>query len=66
VVDGHGDAHEASTKSAPAVKPAVTDEDPPFDVDEAPAASAPVQAGGKASGNAADILAMIRARQSKQ
>jgi hypothetical protein len=41
----------------------VTDEDPPFDVDEAPAASAPVQASAKASGNAADILAMIRARQ---
>jgi hypothetical protein len=52
-------------KAAPAAKPAVTDEDPPFDVDEAPAASAPVQAGGKASGNAADILAMIRARQNK-
>jgi hypothetical protein len=58
-------APAAKAAPAPAAKPAVVDEDPPFDVDEAPAASAPVQA-AKPAGNAQDILAMIRARQNKQ
>lgn len=55
--------------SAPVVKtakPAVPKaEDPPFDVDDAPAASAPVQAKPASSQNAQDILAMIRSRQQK-
>jgi hypothetical protein len=60
-VDGHSDTHSVSK---PVAKPAVIDEDPPFDADDAPAASAPVQT-AKPSGNAQDILAMIRARQTK-
>ena len=62
------DTPAPAAKAAPVAvaKPAVTDDDPPFDVDDAPAASAPVQSGAKPSGNAADILAMIRARQNKQ
>ncbi len=44
---------------------AVVDEDPPFDTDDAPAASAPVQAAAKPAQKAEDILAMIRARQAK-
>ena len=49
----------------PALAPAVTNEDPPFDVDDAPAANTPVQPGAKPAQKAEDILAMIRARQSK-
>jgi hypothetical protein len=60
-VDGPGNAQPVSK---PVAKPAVIDEDPPFDADDAPAASAPVQT-AKPSGNAQDILAMIRARQTK-
>lgn len=52
-------------QSAPAAKPVVTDEDPPFDVDETPAAGAPVQTSAKPAQKAEDILAMIRARQAK-
>ncbi len=55
-------APAAKAAPAPAAKPAAVDEDPPFDTDDAPAASAPVQA-AKPAGNAQDILAMIRARQ---
>jgi hypothetical protein len=60
-VDGPGNAQPVSK---PVAKPAVIDEDPPFDADDVPAASAPVQT-AKPSGNAQDILAMIRARQTK-
>ena len=66
---GHSDedtpAPAAKVASAPVAKAAHVDEDPPFDVDDAPAATAPVQA-AKPAGNAQDILAMIRARQNKQ
>jgi hypothetical protein len=56
----------APRAAAPAVtKPAVVNDDPPFDVEDAPAASAPVQAAAKPAQKAEDILAMIRARQSK-
>ena len=66
-VDGHGDVQEVvkPTAAKPAAKPAVADDDPPFDTEDAPVASAPVQA-AKPSSNAQDILAMIRARQNKQ
>lgn len=51
---------------APAAKPQVSeDADPPFDVEDAPAATAPVQAAAKPAQKAEDILAMIRARQTK-
>ena len=72
-----GGSGAASDDDAPASKPAVSnmappasttravvDEDPPFDTDDAPAPSAPVQA-AKPAGNAQDILAMIRSRQNK-
>jgi hypothetical protein len=56
----------APRAAAPAVvKPAAVAEDPPFDVEDAPAATAPVQAAAKPAQKAEDILAMIRARQSK-
>ena len=58
-------APAAKAAPAPAAKPAAVDEDPPFDTDDTPAASAPVQS-AKPAGNAQDILAMIRARQNKQ
>ena len=51
--------------AAPAPRPAVAQDDPPFDADEAPAATAPVQAASKTTQKAEDILAMIRARQNK-
>jgi hypothetical protein len=63
--------HSDADTVKPAAKPQVTtrvaavdDDDPPFDTDDAPAASAPV-ATAKPSSNAQDILAMIRARQAK-
>jgi hypothetical protein len=61
------DEDTAAAKAAPApvaARPAVVAEDPPFDVDDAPAATAPV---AKPSGTqkAEDILAMIRSRQAK-
>ena len=65
---GGGSAHSDEDTPAPAAKPAavakpaVTEDDPPFDTEDTPAASAPVQA-TKPSSNAQDILAMIRARQ---
>ena len=56
----------ASTPAPAASKPAATDEDPPFDTDEGTtAAAAPVAKPAGDSKNAQDILAMIRARQSK-
>lgn len=64
---GSEDAAPAA-RPAPVVaaKPAVTDEDPPFDTDEGTtAASAPVAKPAGDSKNAQDILAMIRARQTK-
>lgn len=55
----------APRQMAPAPAPrAVVDEDPPFDMDDTPAASAPVQA-AKPAQKAEDILAMIRSRQAK-
>ena len=48
----------------PSTKPVIA-EDPPFDTEDAPVASAPVQAAKPAGQNAQDILAMIRARQAK-
>ena len=68
---GRGDSEDAApapvAKAVPVAKAAsaAQDDDPPFDTDEAPAAAAPVTT-AKPSGNAADILAMIRARQNKQ
>jgi hypothetical protein len=67
------DAAEESFKSAPKMvaqaapvtKSVSVDEDSPFDTDDTPAASAPVQA-AKPAGSAQDILAMIRSRQNKQ
>ena len=56
-------APAAKAAPAPAAKPAVVDEDPPFDNDDAPAASAPVAKPAAGSQNAQDILAMIRSRQ---
>ena len=59
-------APAAATPAPVAAKPAVTDEDPPFDTDEGTsAASAPVAKPAGDSKNAQDILAMIRARQNK-
>jgi len=56
----------APRAAAPVVaKPAVANDNPPFDVEDAPAATAPVQATAKPAQKAEDILAMIRARQSK-
>jgi hypothetical protein len=56
----------APRAAAPVAKPQVSeDTDPPFDVDDAPAASAPVQTAAKPAQKAEDILAMIRARQGK-
>jgi hypothetical protein len=59
------DSTPAPRAAAPAARPAVVSEDPPFDVDEVPAASAPVQSAAKPAQKAEDILAMIRARQAK-
>jgi len=56
-VDGHGDVHQATAKTAPAVANDFDDEDEPA------AATAPVVAKPAASDKAQDILAMIRARQ---
>ena len=56
----------AARPAPTAAKPAVAEDDPPFDSDDTVTASAPVQApAAKASSNAQDILAMIRARQQK-
>jgi hypothetical protein len=52
-------------RPAAVAKPAVTNDDPPFDTDEAPAATAPVAKPAASSQKAEDILAMIRARQTK-
>jgi len=54
----------AASESAPATAPAVA-EDPPFDMEDAPAATAPVAKPAASNQNAQDILAMIRARQTK-
>ena len=51
----------AQSRPAPAVK--VEDDEPPFDVEDAPTPTAPVQAAKPASQRAEDILAMIRNRQ---
>jgi hypothetical protein len=58
---------EDAPKAAPAARPtpaAPVAEDPPFDMEDAPAAAAPV-ATAKPAQKAEDILAMIRARQPK-
>ncbi len=72
-VQAPGGSSNDSEASAPAAatapvasKPAVTDDDPPFDTDEGTsAAAAPVAKPAGDSKNAQDILAMIRARQNK-
>ena len=48
----------------PVAKPAVAQEDPPFDIEETATASAPVKPAA-GSQKAEDILAMIRSRQNK-
>lgn len=54
---------EAAKPAAPvAAKPAVEDDDVPFDVDETPAATAPVQTPTAQGSRAEDIIAMIRNR----
>ena len=60
-----GSTDEAAPAPAPAARtaaPAVVAEDPPFDVEDTPAAAVPV-ATPKPTQNAQDILAMIRSRQ---
>lgn len=58
-----------AAKAAPVAKPAAApapvaqDDDVPFDTEDAPAATAPVQAPKASSARAEDILAMIRNRQ---
>jgi hypothetical protein len=51
----------AQSRPVPAAK--VEDDEPPFDVEDTPAPTAPVQAAKPASQRAEDILAMIRNRQ---
>jgi hypothetical protein len=54
----------AASESAPVARTATpVAEDPPFDVDEAPAATAPVAKPAGSTQKAEDILAMIRSRQ---
>jgi hypothetical protein len=66
-----GSTPAATDEDTPVTRPAVVTkaapvaEDPPFDVEDAPAATAPVQASAKPAQKAEDILAMIRSRQSK-
>jgi len=64
--DDEVSARTPVAKAAPMPKPTVADEDPPFDTDDTPAASAPVQSASKPAQKAEDILALIRARQTKQ
>jgi hypothetical protein len=60
------EAAKPAARAVPAAKPAVREDDPPFDTDDGATASAPVQApAAKSASNAQDILAMIRARQNK-
>ncbi len=71
---GNAPSHDEDTP-APAAKPApvakavpasaVPDDDAPFDTDDTPSPSAPVQAPKASSARAEDILAMIRNRQNK-
>jgi len=66
-VDADEDTPAVKATPAPVARPAavaVVAEDPPFDVNDAPAAAAPV---AKPAGTqkAEDILAMIRSRQAK-
>ena len=60
--DESSNATPAASKPAPAAKA----EPQPWEDDDAPAASAPVESAAKPASNANDILAMIRARQNKQ
>ena len=67
---GGSTSNKPEESSAPVAKtvisksaPAVTDDEPPFEVDEQPEVTAPVQAAKPASQRAEDILAMIRNRQ---
>ena len=60
-VDGHGDVHEVAAKPALKVAAPVSD----FDDEDAPAPTAPVAKPTGSGQKAEDILAMIRARQSK-
>jgi hypothetical protein len=59
-------ADETAAAPAPVARtaaPAVVAEDPPFDVEEAPAAASPVVKPAGGNQKAEDILAMIRSRQ---
>jgi hypothetical protein len=61
-----GGATDEAAASAPVATrpaPAVVAEDPPFDVEEAPAAASPVVKPAGGNQKAEDILAMIRSRQ---
>ena len=65
---GHSDEDTPApvAKAAPAEAPVAKAEPQPWEEDDVPAATVPVQAAAKPAGNAQDILAMIRARQNKQ
>ena len=56
-------APAAKATPAPVAKSTAIEEDPPFDVDETPAPTAPVQVAKPSSQKAEDILAMIRSRK---
>jgi hypothetical protein len=68
-----GSTNRVADEDAPAVKPVaqnrpapvskVEDDEPPFDVEDTPTPTAPVQTAKPASQRAEDILAMIRNRQ---
>ena len=67
--DEVGKAAPAARPVAPVAKPApvaqAEDDTPPFDVDDTPAPTAPVQAAKPSSQKAEDILAMIRNRKTQ-
>ena len=52
-----------AAKATPVAAPAIVAEDPPFDADDTPTATAPVQDAKPSNQRAEDILAMIRNRQ---
>jgi hypothetical protein len=59
-----GAKESGHSNAQPVAKPAVAQEDPPFDIEETATASAPVKPAA-GSQKAEDILAMIRSRQNK-
>jgi hypothetical protein len=60
-----GTTDEAAAPAPVAARsaPAVTAEDPPFDMEDAPAAASPIVKPASGNQKAEDILAMIRSRQ---